>query len=66
MIKIPILCIHGDQDEVTPPQVSEDIVGKKKQGRNRELLIIKGGSHEGLWLFKDIYYPSIRKFINKH
>ena len=56
-IKIPILYIHGDADEVAPVAMSEELMARSTECKSKELVIIKGGFHQGLWLFNDLYYP---------
>jgi pimeloyl-ACP methyl ester carboxylesterase len=41
-VKAPWLIVHGDKDEVVPPQAARDM---QEAAPRAELLVVKGGSH---------------------
>jgi pimeloyl-ACP methyl ester carboxylesterase len=41
-VKLPVLCVVGDQDNMTPPKYSQYLAGKMSDCR---VSIIEGGTH---------------------
>jgi alpha-beta hydrolase superfamily lysophospholipase len=63
-LKIPLLLMHGSDDQLTSPQGSRDFASKTKMA---ELKIWAGGYHElHNEPFKDEVFSYIQKWIEKH
>ena len=65
-IKLPILYLHGDRDEQSPYGASYDLLAESKNCKRKSLVKIEGAPHNGLWLYKEEYFPAIWRFINLH
>ena len=63
-LKIPLLIIHGSDDQICSPEGSREFAGKAK---NVDLKIWEGGYHElHNETFKDEVFDYIMNWINKN
>ncbi|MBI5949031.1 MAG: alpha/beta hydrolase [Chloroflexi bacterium] len=65
-IRLPVLLIHGEQDELIPvahARLLYDLLA----GTERELVVIPGAGHNDLlWLGIAPYFQAIRSFVARH
>ena len=65
-IKVPVLVIHGEDDEIVPVDAGIDIYDVVAS-ENREVVIIPGASHNDiLWTGMGPYLTALRDFLRKH
>ncbi len=63
--KTPTLFIHGDKDDFVPFWMNYPLY--QKAGCEKERLVVPGAAHAASgYLFPDIYWESITKFIEKY
>jgi len=64
-IRLPVLHIHGEWDEIIP--VEHGIAFHEGLGTDRkELLIIPGAGHNDIgWVGRDLYFEAIERFITR-
>jgi pimeloyl-ACP methyl ester carboxylesterase len=62
-IRLPVLHIHGEWDEIIPLQYGLEFHEALRTDR-KELLIIPGAGHNDIgWVGKDLYFEALERFI---
>ncbi|MEZ4501571.1 MAG: alpha/beta hydrolase [Dehalococcoidia bacterium] len=62
-IRLPVLQIHGEQDDLVPLRTAHEL-GELLEGTKRTLVTIpRAGHNDLLWLGRERYFEAIRDFI---
>jgi len=63
-IRLPVLQIHGEQDELVPLRTAHEL-GALLEGASHTLVTIPGAGHNDLlWLGRERYFEAIRAFVD--
>jgi hypothetical protein len=63
-LKLPILIITGDQDEIVPAIQSKYLYDAAKNSYSRHLYVVEGGTHNDTWrVGADTYRDRLNKFM---
>ena len=65
-LKLPILYLSGDSDEIVPPSQMMELYESSRQSNKRtEIHVVKGGMHNDTWLQGGrAYWKAIQEFVN--
>jgi pimeloyl-ACP methyl ester carboxylesterase len=62
-IRLPVLQIHGEWDEIIPLQSAIDFHEYLETGR-KELVVIPGAGHNDIgWVGRELYFGALSRFI---
>lgn len=64
-LKLPILFLAGDADEIVPPSQMMELYKSSKSSKNATMHVVRGGMHNDTWLQGGkAYWKAIRDFMN--